>query len=151
MLFHPYRPIELLQPLIHPHLHAEPLPDERHLMRPVLGREELLPLLLLGVAAEVDVLVRRGRLLVVVLVHVAGRARAVAVAAAAAVVAAVVLAVAVGRLVRVTPSGRHTHVHVVVAVVVVAVVVVAVVAVVVTRRVLKAKIKRVVIFPFNIL
>ena len=44
----PYRAVQLVQPLVHPHLDAQPLPDERHLVRAVLGRQELLALLLLG-------------------------------------------------------------------------------------------------------
>ena len=46
--FNPYRAVQLVQPLVHPHLDAQPLPDERHLVRAVLGRQELLALLLLG-------------------------------------------------------------------------------------------------------
>ena len=44
--------------IIHPHLHLESLPDESHLMGPILGRQELLPLLLTdGTDLEVDGLV----------------------------------------------------------------------------------------------
>ena len=47
-----------MEVVIHPHLHLEPLPDEGHLVRPVLGGQILLPLLLvLAAGVEVDVLV----------------------------------------------------------------------------------------------
>lgn len=54
--------VELLQLVVQPHLDGEPLPDERHLVRAVLGREELLPPLLdLHLLGEVDVQAVLGR------------------------------------------------------------------------------------------
>ena len=57
-----YSSVEFLKPFVHPHLNAESLADERHLVGAVLGRQELLPLPLLRLvlAAEVDVLVGCG-------------------------------------------------------------------------------------------
>lgn len=47
--------VQLLQFVVQPHLDGEPLPDEAHLVRAVLGREEFLPPLLhLALLGEVD-------------------------------------------------------------------------------------------------
>lgn len=47
--------VQLLQFVVQPHLDGEPLPDEAHLVRSVLGREEFLPPLLhLALLREVD-------------------------------------------------------------------------------------------------
>lgn len=47
--------VQLLQFVVQPHLDGEPLPDEAHLVRAVLGREEFLPPLLhLALFGKVD-------------------------------------------------------------------------------------------------
>lgn len=47
--------VQLLQFVVQPHLDGQPLPDEAHLVRSVLGREEFLPPLLhLALFRKVD-------------------------------------------------------------------------------------------------
>ena len=46
---------EFLEMIVHPHLDLEPLPDQRHLVSPVLGRQELFPLLFTNLTKNTNV------------------------------------------------------------------------------------------------